>query len=332
VREEQDNMSLERPDQRTRQGNPTEYQIPNAPDHAPEYTERVDNFDTSDADAIQRRRRLLIGLGTPAAAFALAAGLFVGNKLLGGNGDGDPSKAGQRPIATAPATPGETHPATSATTPATQETAPGAKLDLQTVPITVTIGGEIKTFTGVDAAAEALHSRLEGHTPAEVKNIVMTEIIPAVLNMSSDPNVWKAASGYESSDGSLTGEAAAASDGTQDLLAKALTGKTYAELSGSANLSEQSTSASLSMLDGIASKVALANMSITSTNPRATTLMRVAIKPTGNPDVYQLTDNSAQIPRSEDPSNLVGSVAQPLQGFNIVTAKSDDAYLNISSN
>jgi hypothetical protein len=86
------------------------------------------------------------------------------------------------------------------------------------------------------------------------------------------------------------------------------------------------------MLDGIASKVALANMSITSTNPRATTLMRVAIKPTGNPDVYQLTDNSAQIPRSEDPSNLVGSVAQPLQGFNIVTAKSDDAYLNISSN
>ena len=100
-------MSLERPDQRTRQGNPTEYQIPNAPDHAPEYTERVDNFDTSDADAIQRRRRLLIGLGTPAAAFALAAGLFVGNKLLGGNGDGDPSKAGQRPVATAPATPGE---------------------------------------------------------------------------------------------------------------------------------------------------------------------------------------------------------------------------------
>lgn len=145
-------MSVEqRPDKFT----PEQYQIPT---HAPENQERVDDFSNRNESWFKRYRKALIAAGAVATAGAtLAAGLAFGPKGNSGEKDASSPNEGQRPVATAPANPGEVTPSTPA-----GETAPAYNPnDYHTwtadhVPLEVNAEGSVENFDSVAEYRDSL--------------------------------------------------------------------------------------------------------------------------------------------------------------------------------
>lgn len=212
-------MSIEQ-QRKTTHGSP-EYQIPTVPDHAPDYAERTDDF--SRERESHRRRNILLGVGTFASGLALAGGLFAGNKLFGSH-DNDPTKAGQRPVATASATPGETVSA------APQESfAPNPEAGTWTeenVPIMLDTNGDgkVETYKGVTQAVEALKLKAEDYPTPEAYEKAFIERVNQWMNWGNSPAMDKQYAGYLSLDSNdVLGSEAIANDFVDHVFKAALT-------------------------------------------------------------------------------------------------------------
>lgn len=105
-------MSKERPLPTRRDLDPDQPNTNTVPDHVPGYTERTDTLPDNGHD--RRRLGWAVKLGVPVAAIALAGGVFLGKNAIATNHNPETGKAGDRPTATAPAVPGQTHETQSA--------------------------------------------------------------------------------------------------------------------------------------------------------------------------------------------------------------------------
>ena len=216
-------MSVERPRQTTTEGDPSEYRIPAAPDHAPEYAERVDDLSEETEKGGRKWLRNTIALG--AAGATLAAGLIIGAKAFGGHEA--PSKDGQRPVATAPANPGET---ASASTPAPYESpAPNPEAGTWTeknVPVVLDVNGDgtPETYKGVEQATEALKLKAGDYPTPEAYEKAFIARVNQWVNWGNSPAMDKEYAGYLSLDSNdVTGSEAIANDYVDQAFKAALT-------------------------------------------------------------------------------------------------------------
>jgi hypothetical protein len=156
-------MSTERPLQTRPDYDPGKPDTGTVPDRVPEYTQRTDTFnETNPSD--RRRLGWAVKLGVPAAALALTAGIVFGKNVLATNNNPDAGHVGDRPTATAPAVPGQTH-----------ESAPATAFDPNNyktwsadhVPLVINgPDGKVDNYDSVKAYAESL--MIPGMTPEEL--------------------------------------------------------------------------------------------------------------------------------------------------------------------
>jgi hypothetical protein len=189
VREEHDDMSVERPQQ-----HPEQYRIPEAPTHVPGYSERIDNPNQGPKGPNWLKRSIALG----AAASTLAVGIFIGVKA--GGHDSDPTSPAKGVETSAPATP-PSHEAT--TTPSTQETHDTTTSDLtpETFPF---VGEDGKTYEGDAAFKRTIELPIDAYTEDNVKSELLPDAITALnewMASGATPNGEKAYGNYVSPNG-----------------------------------------------------------------------------------------------------------------------------------
>lgn len=149
-------MSTERPLQTRPDFDPDQPDTGTAPNHVPEYTERTDTFNPSETGHDRRRLGWAVKLGVPVAALAVAGSAFFGAKnILATNHNPDASRAGNRPVATATANPGQTHetsPAAPAFDPNNYKTWTADHVPLELVGA----DGNVDSYDSVSAYSETL--------------------------------------------------------------------------------------------------------------------------------------------------------------------------------
>lgn len=144
-------MSVEqRPDKLA----PEQYHIPT---HAPEHEERVDDFSERNESWFKRYRKALIAAGAVATAGAtLAAGLALGLKGNSGEKNTSSPNEGQRPVATAPANPGEATPSTPVETGPAYNPEDYHTWTAEHVPLAVNAEGTVENFNSVAEYRDSL--------------------------------------------------------------------------------------------------------------------------------------------------------------------------------
>jgi hypothetical protein len=208
-------MSVEQHGNKQVQGDPEQFRIPT---HAPEYDERTDDLSERDESWFNRHKRTLIAAGATATALvALAAGLAIG--LKGGEKGGSSPKEGQRPAATASATPGEASPSAS-----TAETDPDSwTADNLPVSIDVDGNGSMESFTGKEQLVQALSLDVAKYPTAEDASKALLERFNTVVSWGANDAAFKQYDGYSSADHQRVGVGAAKQDVLLPAFQEALT-------------------------------------------------------------------------------------------------------------
>lgn len=203
----------------TTEGDGAEYRIPTVPDHAPDYAERTDDFSEKSEKGGRRWLRNTIALG--AAGATLAAGIFVGAKVFGGN-EG-PSKEGQRPVATAPANPGQTHEATPSAS--TSETNPDS-WTAENLPLSIDIdgNGSVENFTGKEQLVKALSLEVAKYPTPEAASKALLERFNTIVSWGTNTEADAKYDGYSSADHQRVGVGAAKQDVLLPAFQEALVG------------------------------------------------------------------------------------------------------------
>jgi hypothetical protein len=180
VREERDDMSVEH------QGKPSteatdQYRIP---DHL-EHDERTDDFSERNENWLKTHWKGIVAVGAAAAAAVTAAGVFA----FSGSQEGS-SKEGQRPVASAPAKPGETVSASPAApeVKSPSETEAKAWTDATRPYVIDTDGdGKLETYVGLDKAVEAIGLSVEDYPTAEAASKAIVDRLNGWVNFGTGP-------------------------------------------------------------------------------------------------------------------------------------------------